>query len=528
MNLIETDSSYLKYLPAIYQQEEIEGKANFLREFLKIFEKILSDREDPLPDTFPPEDIESLQSIEGIEEILDNVHDYFDLLYAPDEFITWLTGWIALAINEDWNDTKKRRLRSDAVSLYKIRGTLKAVERYLKIYTQEIGHVHVSEVIDLQIGDNEGHIVRTQIGINTRIGSTSPYFFEVIISLPEPDPFVLDFRRREVLNIIDLEKPAYTYYGLQLQVGTMQIGTDNLYGVHFHDVNIGWIVGAGGMILHTSDGGMSWIAQDSTVNDTLYDVFFHDSFIGWSVGAGGIILYTNDGGDNWKTQQSGVKTSLYAMDFYNEHSGWLVGKEGKILHTINGGIEWTHQTSGVAKSLLAVSFPTALRGWAVGEEGTILRTTNGGTGWNVQNSGTNETLRAVYFHNSFRGWLVGDNGIIRATTNGGNVWNIQTSGTNQNLYDVYFRNQQTGWVVGANGVILFTIDGGLTWQTLNSGVISDLLDVYFENSNIGWAAGEGGVILNTTDGGTNWSVSQNPKRVGHSTIGKDTLLGTFM
>lgn len=220
----EIDSNYIEYLPAIYQPEEIEGKPNFLREFLKIFEKILSGREDPL------EYYESLRSIKGIEEILDNVHDYFDMLYAPDEFIPWLTGWIALAINEDWSKTKKRRLRSEAVSLYKIRGTQKALERFLEIYTTDIGQVKVSEVSDFRIGDNEGRYIQTQIGLNTRIGSTSPYFFEVFISLPEPDPFILDFKRREVLDIIDLEKPAYTYYGLRLHVGTMQIGVHSTVG----------------------------------------------------------------------------------------------------------------------------------------------------------------------------------------------------------------------------------------------------------------------------------------------------------
>ncbi len=524
----DIDSEYIKYLPAIYQQEEVKGKPNILSELLKIFEKILSGRDDQFSSSLSLEDSEFLKSIKGIDEVLDNIHDYFDLLYAPEEFIPWLTNWIALTINEDWSQQKKRRLRSEIVSLYKIRGTLKALERYLKIYTLDTGQVQVSEVVDFRIGDNAGLMIQSQIGLNTKIGSTSPYFFEVFISLPEPDPFILDFRRREVLDIIELEKPAYTYYGLRVQVGTMQIGADTLHSVHFYDINTGWAVGVGGIILHTSNGGNSWNIQESGVNENLYSVHFFDDKIGWAVGDGGIILHTNNSGENWITQQSGVNSGLLSVDFHDDSRGWAVGMEGIILHTTDGGVNWNTQNSGETKTLFGVSFPRSRRGWAVGEDGIILGTTNAGSSWSSQNSGVSETLRSVYFRNSLRGWVVGNGGIILSTIDGGNVWNAQNSGVTETIHSVNFRNNNRGWTVGDNGIILSTVNGGTNWNDLNSGVSSNLFDVLFLNINVGWVVGQGGVILHTTNRGLNWNVYRSPKRLGHSTIGNDTLLGTLM
>ena len=526
----QTDSGYIQYLPAIYQDRTFVGEDNFLIEFLKIFEKILSGRKDPLSDPLSGNDFESLRAIRGIEEILEDIHDYFDLLYAPEDFIQWLSGWIAFTINEDWPEEKKRRLRAEIVPLYRIRGTLASLQRYLEIYTQlDTAEVQVSEVDGFIIG-NGVDAPFLQIGLNTRIGATYPYYFEAKITIPNPADFVspdFDFKRREVISIIELEKPAYTNYDLRLQVGTMQIGTDTIYAVHFHDQNTGWAVGAGGVILHTLDGGVNWEVQDSGVTDNLYAVHFHDADTGWAAGAGGVILHTSDGSQNWSSQDSGVQTSLYSIYFHDANQGWSVGKDGVILHTADGGRSWTLQNSGVSKTLYSISFPTALRGWAVGEEGTILSTTNSGASWNPQVSGTTENLRAV-FSNTLRGWVVGDGGLVLATTNGGTVWNPQNSGVTEALNGVYFRNSSRGWVVGANGVILITLDGGTNWQPLNSGVRASLFNVYFHDNSTGWAVGEGGVLLRTTDGGTNWSVSHSPKRLGHSTIGKDTLLGTFI
>ena len=73
--LDQKPSSYMDFLPAVYRQGEVDGKANFLGHFLKLSEKILSG----IDDNSKAQERE----IVGIEQILDKIHDYFDPLFTP-------------------------------------------------------------------------------------------------------------------------------------------------------------------------------------------------------------------------------------------------------------------------------------------------------------------------------------------------------------------------------------------------------------------------------------------------------------
>ena len=67
-------SSYLAYLPALYQDDEFMGK------FLLIFESILK----------------------PIENIVDNSALYFDALMTPEPILPWLACWVDLALDPTW------------------------------------------------------------------------------------------------------------------------------------------------------------------------------------------------------------------------------------------------------------------------------------------------------------------------------------------------------------------------------------------------------------------------------------------
>jgi phage tail-like protein len=106
-------SKYLEYLPAIFQEHP------YLGEFLLPFEEILTGYEHLLSDVdrfwTPMEDTASLS---------------IDADYLP-----WLASWVALVLDEEWVEEKKRELISEAVRLYQQRGTLPGLKRYLEIYT---------------------------------------------------------------------------------------------------------------------------------------------------------------------------------------------------------------------------------------------------------------------------------------------------------------------------------------------------------------------------------------------------------
>lgn len=100
-------SRYLDYLPGIFQEDP------FLGSFLLPFEKVLT----------------------GIEYVLAHIDRYVDPARTDPDFLPWLAGWVALALDEEWDEEKRRQLIAEAVELYRWRGTVHGLKRYLEIYT---------------------------------------------------------------------------------------------------------------------------------------------------------------------------------------------------------------------------------------------------------------------------------------------------------------------------------------------------------------------------------------------------------
>ena len=125
-----------------------------------------------------------------------------------------------------------------------------------------------------------------------------------------------------------------------------------MLGVDFVDQNTGWAVGPTRLI-HTEDGGASWNSQSHPAGGsiTLRDVEFVSPSIGWIVGEGGTILHTTDAGANWVPQVAGTSNILNAVDFLDENNGWAVGESGTIIHTNDGGATWQRQPSGTIQTL---------------------------------------------------------------------------------------------------------------------------------------------------------------------------------
>jgi hypothetical protein len=77
--------------------------------------------------------------------------------------------------------------------------------------------------------------------------------------------------------------------------------------------SIMWRVGSAGMILKTTDGGLSWIRQPSGVSAELIAGSAPSETVCWLVGHGGTILRTTDG-EHWESVASPTKSDLIGID----------------------------------------------------------------------------------------------------------------------------------------------------------------------------------------------------------------------
>jgi len=276
-----------------------------------------------------------------------------------------------------------------------------------------------------------------------------------------------------------------------------------LLSICFVDRDRGWIVGDGGTILHTEDGGETWTPQRSGAPSVLRGVSFADAQHGCVVAGDGLILRTADGGANWTARRPGSADKLLSVTMVDSRQGWAVGWNGTVLHTADGGANWTRQVSGTSQDLYSVAFVDAQHGWAVGDAGAILHTADGGKSWTEQSGEPGETLTATVFADQRRGWAFGDEGTILSTTDGGQTWGSQRSGTHATLFGAWFNDPRRGWAVGETGTILHTSDGGRTWQA--QATAGELLkSVAFTDVRRGWVVGENGTVLSTKDGGGTW------------------------
>ncbi|MEO0074298.1 MAG: hypothetical protein ABIK43_06570, partial [candidate division WOR-3 bacterium] len=104
-------------------------------------------------------------------------------------------------------------------------------------------------------------------------------------------------------------------------------------------------------------GFWGWKRMEPNTTADLYAVYFPaDTLTGYVVGAGGTILRTVDGGVGWLGVSSGTTSNLYSVHFPVPDTGYVVGEQGTILRLQPGGVVKLGEPLRNTK-LLGVCFP---------------------------------------------------------------------------------------------------------------------------------------------------------------------------
>jgi phage tail-like protein len=200
-------SSYQAYLPALLQGDEFVGR--FLLAFEQILTGIGSKSSAALPQIIPSEQDRKDRSPKsqaldcpGLEQVIDHIHTYLSPTTTPKDFLPWLASWVALSLRDDWKPETKQQFISKIVPLYRLRGTKTGLKTMLELYLNSVGLPDQVNVFEFP---------------------NHPHYFQVRLVLPIPDPNQYWQQIRIAKAIIDQEKPAHTYYGLQIHVPTMRL-----------------------------------------------------------------------------------------------------------------------------------------------------------------------------------------------------------------------------------------------------------------------------------------------------------------
>lgn len=223
--------SYLRYLPAVYQQDPISR--DITDRFMSLFESFNLDME---------------EQIGSITRLLDPISTRAD-------FLPWLASWLGIVQDENWPEERFRELLSRSYSLFKSRGTIQGLSDVISLYTGSNVKIveHFRYLRPMVLGAN------VLVGMSTVVGKqfTLPLVLEETSTIgtftlieeyePPETPFLADAfdftviidapdmtesMRTCLLRIIDQEKPAHTRYRIHFtkegapRIGSALIGID--------------------------------------------------------------------------------------------------------------------------------------------------------------------------------------------------------------------------------------------------------------------------------------------------------------
>lgn len=269
----------------------------------------------------------------------------------------------------------------------------------------------------------------------------------------------------------------------------------------------------------------------TSTDQFLLSIDFPSSTIGYIVGDGGGVLKSINGGERFIEISSPVSTPLYATDFITEDKGIVAGNNNELYVTSTGGTSWTKPTLPVSgfnfRDVHYVDENTVfVVAGSSSTTGCVLKSTNGGTTWSNVTSSSMTSMYSVNFYTSTNGVASGYGGKIFYTTDGGANWTqatvnfgtINSSGVIISM--VQMASATVGYATGFvsstlnTPVVLKTTDGGMTWSLLTlsataqynanvytSLVIADVNTVYLVGGNVNQNTAS---LLLTRDGGSTW------------------------
>ena len=170
-------SSYLKYLPGIYAENE------FTSRFLMILESVLS----------------------PLERTIDNIAYYFDPGTTPEEFLPWLASWLKISFMRPESARRQREFLSHIGEVFAWRGTKRGLTEYIRLHTG-VTPIIEEDFDPLVLTDS------SRLGTNTVLGGNDPNHFTVRFR-PDDAQYI---DQDQIIAIIESEKPAHTQYTLEI------------------------------------------------------------------------------------------------------------------------------------------------------------------------------------------------------------------------------------------------------------------------------------------------------------------------
>lgn len=265
---------------------------------------------------------------------------------------------------------------------------------------------------------------------------------------------------------------------------------------------------------HPAQAQWQWEYYTPTGNH-LFDVAYRSTHVAVAVGELGVIIRSSDDGITWNVIDDGFSTDLHAVTFVNDNVVIAAGDSGRVMISRDAGVTWSnvildnrllftdvagHGSSAwlVADSVLFVSHDEG-RNWTRHAIDTAMRLIH-------LDAVTDSIL-----------WCVGD-WTVQLSTDAGESWtpSAQLSADRRMMYTgVSHFDANTIWVVGNKHDFVWDTVAGFTCATTDSGRTWSRDTMYAINGVACTGASNAiilsvGTPLKTTDLGKHWAAQSVP------------------
>jgi phage tail-like protein len=131
---------------------------------------------------------------------IDNLEAYLDPATTPEDFLAWLGEWVAVSVDETWEEDRRRAFVARGAELYRRRGTAAGLKEHLEIHTG--GKVEITENGATAWSLNSG---------SPPPGRAQPL---VVVTMVVDDPKAVD--RGQLDAVIAASKPAHVPHRLDI------------------------------------------------------------------------------------------------------------------------------------------------------------------------------------------------------------------------------------------------------------------------------------------------------------------------
>ena len=228
--------------------------------------------------------------------------------------------------------------------------------------------------------------------------------------------------------------------------------------------DLAWAVGHGPVVLHSTDGGASWVRQPvpDAVAEPLLDLWFADARRGIVIGAFGRVMTTEDGGATWRAGLIDAREPhANAIIPAPPRTLYVAAEFGMIFRSIDDGRSWNGLDVPDGGSFFGILCPRDDVLLAYGLRGRLVRSADGGLSWTTIATGSADTLVAGLSRNDGSVLLGGLRGTVLLSRDGGQTFELRRRSNRQAVSAFVDLAERGTLVLGKGGFELIRDLGNL-------------------------------------------------------------------